>query len=238
MSVVTSAVGFVDETGIVPFFTGIVSPTEYFASSLSSAMMLGAEIAVELLTVASAWNTTPYDGKLVPSSVAAPPVTALPSRPPTSPVADASVETLVDASCAVWTPPTTTPPLDVGDRAVLRHADVRRVVGAEIDDHGLDVDLAARLVELVDHVLERQKVMTGRHHDQLVRRLVGDHVRLPFEARASRSTTVPTSPSQVAPARPPRPACSPPVATAADVLPLIASLSTFATSSAIAALSR
>jgi hypothetical protein len=62
------------------------------------------------------------------------------------------------------------------DRQVLREVD--------LEDQRLDEDLAARLIEALDDVLDRHVVAAARHHDQRVRRLVADHADLTLERGA------------------------------------------------------
>ena len=64
-------------------------PTENSAFSLSIAMMCGADRMFVLSCVASAWNSTAYDGMLVPRNVCEF-VSGEPRMPPMRPDSDAS----------------------------------------------------------------------------------------------------------------------------------------------------
>ena len=82
-------------------------PTENSAFSLSIAMMCGADRMSVLSWVASAWNSTPNDGMLVPRKVCEL-VSGAPIRPPIRPVALASeVAALIERRFGVCTPPST-----------------------------------------------------------------------------------------------------------------------------------
>src|SRR5438477_2301719 len=87
-----------------PALYGMLLPTENSAFSLSIAMMCGADRMFVLSWFASAWNSTAYDGMLVPRKVCEL-VSGAPIRPPIRPVALISDDRFSDLRLGVWTPP-------------------------------------------------------------------------------------------------------------------------------------
>ena len=87
-------------------------PTAISASSLLVARMCGEDSTLTLDDLASAWNSTAYDGMLVPNS-SCDCASAGPTRPLMRPVAVAMLVRSSDFRSLPWTPPNRMPSLSL-----------------------------------------------------------------------------------------------------------------------------
>ena len=142
-----ASVGVGDEAGERrPALYGMLLPTENSAFSLSIAMMCGADRMFECRWFASAWNSTAYDGMLVPRNVCE----FVERR--ADEAADrgrvARRERLDDrstCSVGVCTPPSTIAlPPSTGRPPCELVPMSRSLLELDLEDHRLDEDLAAR----------------------------------------------------------------------------------------------
>ena len=71
--------------------------------------------------------------------------------------------------------------------AVEGHAELVLPVDRHLHDHGLDVDLLATPIELLDHALEREEVTQAGYHDERVGGLIGGDGDVAREGRGDRA---------------------------------------------------
>ena len=168
-----------------PALYGMLLPTENSAFSLSIAMMCGADRMFELSWFASAWNSTAYDGMLVPRNVCE--FVERRADEAADEAGQRRERRRVRATCSVGvcTPPSTIALPSSTGRPPCELVPMSSAFDElDLEDQRLDEDLAARLVEPPDHVAHREEVAAARHHDQRVRRLVADDADLALERAA------------------------------------------------------